>query len=109
LLSYGVRSVPRELQRLTELRDWSARQLQQSQHTLQYWNQAWDERQAEYEAHLRWRGDSVRQAQEYLKTLEQNKEHFDRFRAREAQTAERQREIERQRQRVRGHDRGMSL
>ncbi len=107
LLSYGVRSMPRELQQLTEERRRSAQHLQESQNTFQHWNRAWDERQAEYEAHLRWRGDSVRQAQEYLKTLEQNKEHFDRFRAREAQAAERQREIERQRQRTRDYGRSM--
>ncbi len=107
LWRYGARTTPRELELLSDNRNRSAQRLRESQKALEVRNQVWEQKRPEYEEQLCQQGESVRQAQEYLQILEQNKEHFDRFRVREAQKVEQQREKERQR--VRGHDRGISF
>ncbi len=105
LLSYGVRSLPSEVKAWSDELAASEKFLAANKKTLEQLNKKWEAKRPDYVAGLERQNASTLEASAFVQLLDHDlKEHFQRFRQREVDKVEQQRELERQRSR--SYDRG---
>ena len=93
----GLKKTPTDLQWLEQRSGENSRFLGGSQRRLEEFEQAWSKKQPQYERQLERESEQIREAQKYLRVIEENPEHFQKIW---------QREREQDQHRSRDRDRG---